>query len=82
MNDKTGWDCVRFWAQALEEKYPGTDLLSLQDRQLKEMLLSLDSAAGLPALPDDNVYFWAVKSAWSVVQNGADDANDVSDAYI
>ena len=63
MNDKTGWDCVRFWAQALEEKYPGTDLLSLQDRQLKEMLLSLDSAAGLPALPDDNVYFWAVKSA-------------------
>lgn len=82
MNDKTGWDCVRFWAQALEEKYPGTDLLSLQDGQLKEMLLSLDSAAGLPALPDDNVYFWAVKSAWSVVQNGADDANDVPDAYI
>lgn len=64
------------------KKYPGTDLLSLQDRQLKEMLLSLDSAAGLPALPDDNVYFWAVKSAWSVVQNGADDANDVPDAYI
>ena len=82
MHDKTGWDCVRFWAQALEKKYPGTDLLSLQDRQLKEMLLSLDSAAGLPALPDDNVYFWAVKSAWSVVQNGADDANDVPDAYI
>lgn len=82
MNDKIGWDCVRFWAQALEEKYPGTDLLSLQDWQLKEMLLSLDSASGLPALPDDNVYFWAVKSAWSVVQNGADDANDVPDAYI
>lgn len=82
MNDRAGWDSVQFWARALEEKYPGTDLLSLQDQQLKEMLLSLDSAAGLPALPDDKVYFWAVKSAWSVVQNGADDANDVSDAYI
>ncbi len=82
MNDKVGWDNIQFWAQSLEEKYPGTDLLSLRDNRLKEMLLSLDSAAGLPDLPDDKVYFWAVKSAWSVVQNGVDDAGDVPDAYI
>lgn len=82
MNGKDGWNNVRFLAQALEDKYPKTDLLSLRDDRLKEMLLSLDCAIGLPDLPDDKVYFLAVKSAWSVVQNGVDDAGDVPDAYI
>lgn len=82
MDDKRSWDDVRFWALELNQKYPQTDLISLSDERLSEMLLSLESAQGMSSLPQDDVYFFAVKSAWSVIQNGVDDSGDVPDAYI
>lgn len=82
MDGNRDWDDVRFWAARLEEKYPRTDLISLSDEELYGMLLSLEEARKMPALPQDDVYFLAVKSAWSVVQNGVDDSGDAPDAYI
>lgn len=77
------WDDVQFWAAELEKKYPRTNLIALSDKKLSEMLLSLDAAKGMPELPRDDVYFFAVKSAWVVVQHGGvDDSGDVPDAYI
>lgn len=80
--DNRDWDNTRFWAAELDKKYPRTDLISLPDERLAEMLLSLEAAQGMPLLPQDDVFFFAVKSAWSVVQNGVDDSGDVPDAYI
>ena len=82
MDGKRSWDDVRFWAAELERKYPRTDLISLTDQELSEMLLSLESARDMNAVPQDDVYFLALKSAWAVVQNGVDDSGDVPDAYI
>ena len=82
MNIDRDWDNVRFWAAELDKRFPHTDLISLTDEKLSEMLLSLDSAKGMSALPSDDVYFFALKSAWSVVQNGVDDSGDIPDAYI
>lgn len=79
--DRT-WDDIRFWAAELDKKHPRTNLISLPDEKLAEMLLSLDASKGMPALPRDDVFFYAVKSAWAVVQNGVDDSGDVPDAYI
>ena len=70
MGDKQDWDNVRFWAQRLDEKYPRTDLISLSDQTLSEMLLSLEAAEGMPAVPQEDFYFFSLKSAWAVVQNG------------
>ena len=82
MTGKADSNDVRFWAKALDKKYPKTDLLSLSDDRLKQMLSSLKTPEYLPDFPDDKVYFYTLKSAWAVVQNGADDSGDVSDAYI
>ena len=82
MDAKRDWDEVRFWAQELDKKYPRTDLISLPDDRLSEMLLSLKESQGMPALPQDDVFFFAVKSAWSVIQNGVDDSGQAPDAYI
>ncbi len=79
MNDNTAWENIRYWAEVLNEKYPRTDLLSLSDDELKRMLLSF---AHVSELPEEKTYFLALKSAWAVVQNGVEDAGDVSDAYI
>ena len=79
MNDNIAWADLPYWAGLLNEKYPRTDLLSLSDDELKKMLLSFESASELPR---EETYFLALKSAWAVVQNGVEDAGDVSDAYI
>ena len=80
--DNTELNNIKFWAKALEEKYPRTDLLSLSDMRLKEMLSSFDCCNRIDSLPTDGAYFLALKSAWSAVRNGYDDRNDVPDAYI
>lgn len=82
MENNHGWINVRFFAEELDKKYPQTDLISLSDENLKQMLISLDAAKGMPALPEDDAFFFAVKSAWSVVQHGVDDSGEVPDAYI
>ena len=82
-DNNQSWNNVRFWAEELEKKYPETDLISLSIQELSEMLLSLEVAKGMPELPQDKVYFFALKSAWAIVQNGGvDDSGDVPDAYI
>ena len=80
--DGKDWDDVRFWAQKLDENHPRTDLISLSDKELSEMLSSLDEAKGMPFPPQDDFYFFALKSAWSVIRNGGDDSGDAPDAYI
>ena len=83
MDGNRSWDDIHFWARELDEKYPRTDLISLSDKRLCEMLLSLDTAGKMPALPQDDVFFFALKSAWSVIQHGGvDDSGAVPDAYI
>ena len=82
MENSQDWDDVRFWAQELDKKYPETDLISLSDENLERMILSLEAAEGMPQMPKDDVFFFAVKSAWSVVQYGFDDSGEVPDAYI
>ena len=79
MNYNTAWENIRYWAEVLDEKYPRTDLLSLSDDELKKMLLSFVHTAELPT---EKTYFFALKSAWAVVQNGGDDSGEVPDAYI
>lgn len=82
MDNKHDWLPLNFWANALEKKYPGTNLISLSDEKLKQMLLSLDEAKGMPELPNEDVYYYALACAWAVVQYGYDDSHDVPDAYI
>ncbi|MBP5526927.1 MAG: hypothetical protein J6X79_00575 [Bacteroidales bacterium] len=82
MKNKHNWYSLDFWANELEKKYPMTDLLSLSYDDLAKMLLSLDKAKGMPELPDDDVYLFALASAWVVVQHGGDDTKYVPDAYI
>ena len=83
MNNHQDWNDVHFWAAELDKKYPRTNLIALSDQKLSEMLLSLDAAKDMPALPQDDVYYFAVKSAWVVVQHGGvDDSGNVPDAYI
>ena len=82
MDNHHGWNDLTFWANELENKYPRTNLLSLSYKDLAQMLRSLDNAKGMPELPDDDVYFFALASAWVVVQHGGEDSKDVPDAYI
>ena len=74
------WKNVRFWAAALAEQHPRTDLLSLSDDELRRMMTALDQAENLPAPPDDGVYLWAVKSAWAEIRDGDATGDGVSDA--
>ena len=80
--NKHDWYSLSFWANELEKKYPRTNLLSLSDEKLAQMLLSLDEAKGMPELPDDDVYFYALTCAWVVVQHGGEDPKVIPDAYI
>ena len=83
MTGKKDWDNVHFWAAELDKKYPQTDLIALSDKKHLQMLLSLEAAEGMPVLQQSDVYFFALKSAWSVVQHGGiDDSGDEPDAYI
>ena len=81
MTDEREWFSLRFWAEELEKKYPRTNLFSLSDERLSQMLLSLDKAKGMPPLPEEEAYFSALASAWSVVQNG-EETKKIPDAYI
>lgn len=82
MKNNHDWFSLNFWANELEKKYPHTNLLALTDEKLAEMLLSLDEAQGMPALPDEDAYFFALASAWVVVQHGGEDEKAIPDAYI
>lgn len=82
MTDKRDWLSVEFWAKELEKKYPKTNLFSLSDEKLGQMLLSLDNAKGMPSLPDDSSYYTALISEWSVVQCGYNDFGEVPDAIV
>ena len=82
MNNNHDWYSLDFWANELDKKYPRTNLIALSNEQLAQMLCSLDKAKGMPELPNDDVYFFALTSAWIVLQHGVDDSNDVPDAYI
>ena len=82
MDNKYGWYALNHWATALERKYPRKNLLSVSDRELAKMLLSLDEAKGMPSLPDEKAYFSALVSAWIEVQYGRDDSKAIPDAYI
>lgn len=79
---KKGWLALEYWAKALEKKYPRTNLFSLSNKELSQMLLSLDEAKGMPSLPNRNSYFSALVSAWVVVQHGGDNSKEMPDAYI
>lgn len=82
MGNKQGWFALKFWATELEKKYPRTNLIALSNKKLAEMLLSLDEAQGMPSLPNDRAYFFALASAWVEVQHGGPDTKAIPDAYI
>lgn len=76
-----GWFALRYWAEKLEKKYHGTNLISLTDEKLAQMLLSLKEAEGMPPLPREEAYFSALVDAWVEVKWGRDDSHDMPDAY-
>ena len=80
--DKKSWNDVQFWARELHKKYPRTDLITLSDKDLVQMMLSLDAAKGMPELKADDVYCFAVKSQWSLARHGYDDSVAVPDGQI
>lgn len=82
MKHKHDWYSLDFWANELEKRYPKTNLIALSYKDLAQMLLTLDKAKGMPELPDDDVYFYALASAWVVVQHGGEDTKTIPDAYI
>ncbi len=73
------WTDVRGVAQMLDKRYPDTDLIPLSDDDLRKMMTVVAKTDEVPA---DSVYALAVKSAWSVLQNGADDSNDSPEAAV
>jgi hypothetical protein len=78
---KYGWFALRYWAEKLEKKYPRTNLISLSNGKLAQMLLSLEEAEGMSPLPSDRAYFSALADAWAEVKYGRDDSQDIPDAY-
>ena len=82
MDNDHDWFALQFWATELEKKYPETDLIGLSNKEMAEMLLSLDAAKGMPSLPDDKVYYFALASVWAVVQHGGVNPKTVPDAII
>lgn len=77
-----GWFALQYWAEKLEKKYPRTNLLSLSNKELSQMLLSLKEAKGMPPLPKDKSYFYALACAWVDVQHGGPEPKAIPDAYI
>jgi len=53
MNDNLTWDDSREIAERLNEKYPRTDVLSLSDETLLDMMKEIGILAGLPELNAD-----------------------------
>ena len=83
MATKHDWFDLKYWAEELEKKYPKTNLLALKNKDLAQMLLSLKKAEGMPRLPKDSAYFYALACAWVDVQyGGRDDTKEIPDAYI
>lgn len=83
MADNGSWNAFRMLAEGLEEKYPGTDLMSLGNDRLAGMLLSLEATEGFPEIPSDEFFFYCVKTAWLSVRSGEDGLpDDEYDAYI
>ena len=55
--------------------------MAMSNKELSEMLLSLDKAEGMPHLPRDRAYFSALVDAWIEIKYGRDDSKDMPDAY-
>lgn len=81
-DNEYGWFALRYWAEKLEKKYPRTNLLSLSNKELSRRLLSLKEAKGMPPLPNDKSYFYALACAWVDVQHGGSEPKAIPDAYI
>lgn len=77
-----GWFALHYWAEKLEKKYPRTNLIALSNGKLAQMLLSLKEAEGMPPLPNDKSYFYALACAWVEVQHGGPEPKAIPDAYI
>ena len=57
-------------------------MLSLSNKELSRRLLSLKEAKGMPPLPNDKSYFYALACAWVDVQHGGSEPKAIPDAYI
>ena len=79
--NEIGWFALRYWAEKLQKKYPGTNFVTLTDEKLAKMLLSLKEAEGMPPLPREGSYFSALVDAWIELKWGRDDSSDMPDAY-
>ena len=79
------WDSSRAIAIAIDKKYPNTDVLSLSDRKLMEMLAALEEFKALPPIPDDEKsdILFSIKVALARVIEKDEDYNaHQGDAYV
>lgn len=58
------WDDFLPLGQALEAQFPETDVLSVSDAELKEMLAALPITDGAEKMPESADFFYKVKVAW------------------
>ena len=86
MTDEKTWRSFEFLAEALQKKYPKTDLMFLFDDRLAEMLISLKETKDFPPLPKDKKeradICRCIKISWSRVMAGVsalDMTDNVSD---
>lgn len=86
MQDKTlTWHSFQDIAEALQDKYPETDLLTLDDEKLSSMLVSLPITRHFPPFPtqESKDIFFAVKVAWArLIEGDADYDAHEDDAYV
>lgn len=58
------WDSYLPLAQELEKNFPQTDVLSVSDSTLAEMLSSLPMTRGWGEMPREKDFFYRLKIAW------------------
>lgn len=58
------WDDFLPLGQALEERFPETDVLSVSDAELARMLGALPMTDGAEKMPESADFFYQVKVAW------------------
>ena len=77
MEKSLTWKDTREIAVIINEKYPQTDVLSLSDKKLMEIIGSIESLITMPDIPEDKKedYLFVIKCALSRVIEGDEDYN-------
>lgn len=81
MEGKLSWSSFKPIASLLQENHPHTDLLTLSDEDLMEMISHLDATHTLSDMPKDKTFFLAIKTAWENLRHPDDNEGEDPSAY-